>query len=163
MSNDILGAPVPGQALVSDQAATRLDPSGFDPSRSFRLLGFATGMYMGDCPTCGVQYMGDKRSRTCLACAAVEADHLILLRLRRIAKLEKALDRIAGYEIVAKGRYWRNVATLMQECARSALTSGIDAGTGETADAGSIAQRQEPGPEGETPKDLHLKEASDNG
>jgi hypothetical protein len=31
--SDNQGASVPDQALVSDQAAARLDPSGFDPSR----------------------------------------------------------------------------------------------------------------------------------
>ena len=75
--NKDLGRAPSGQALVSDEAPMGLHPSGFDPSRRFRLLGFATGHYWGKCAICGFQFEGDKRAIHCLACAAEAATRLI--------------------------------------------------------------------------------------
>lgn len=36
---------------------------------NFRLLGFGTGSYYNKCHSCGIVYLGDKGSATCLACA----------------------------------------------------------------------------------------------
>jgi hypothetical protein len=65
------GASVPEQALVCDQAAERLDPSGFDPSREDCPLGCGWCGY--ECPAASTKiaetlYESDDRGLFCKHC-----------------------------------------------------------------------------------------------
>lgn len=65
MGDDILGRDPSGQALVSDQAASRLDPSGFDPSRDGLVSDLLPKPNGGTCEYCGSQTID-----RCLLCGA---------------------------------------------------------------------------------------------
>ena len=65
------GASVPDQALVSDQAASRLAPTGFDPSRMDRRT--IQQAYIRVCRDSGfqiVEHYAKRRNKTTLAGAA---------------------------------------------------------------------------------------------
>jgi hypothetical protein len=139
----------PGSREPDPQAVPAL--SGFDPSRGFRILGYATGSYFGKCATCAAEFIGDKRARTCLACAAIQADHLILtqrqeieaLRARRLG--EDSLRDILWRHLGGDERY-----TAIRRCIDDilGLASGIEARSDETLQAAQ-PERREPVPSGD--------------
>lgn len=85
-----MGASVPDQALVaSDQAASRLDPSGFDPSREDAVVHFisANANKSGNVTACGRAFAFPMRGNgwrasgvTCEECSrfVVDAAHSAL-------------------------------------------------------------------------------------
>jgi hypothetical protein len=109
----------------------------FDPSRKFRVMGFATGWYFGKCATCAAEFMGDKRARDCLACAAVEADHVILLQRREIAELKARQSFISDDKL--REILWRHLGgddryTAIRYAISDIreLAQGMETGTAET-------------------------------
>jgi hypothetical protein len=65
---------------------------------NFRLLGFGTGSYYNKCHNCGIVYMGDKLSATCLKCAIRIAEDCVV----RCAQIDMNGDGLLDHDTEAR-------------------------------------------------------------